>query len=627
MKKEITHFNYSLIRVCAILAIIAASLFLSETSIQAQIYEPEGINMPGAWNGWTNPPTNNLALASSTQVPNGRIAKVATGTLRYQTSFSVAATGADLIGGTYEWLFTSGPVANPWANKWSNVNVVMNTLQLYTKEAPTNNNITLVNNKWYTVIFEDLGYVSSRAIFMETDAQPVNILTVSVPGTVIEGIPAPVNVTVSQTPSPQELFYIRYTTDAWTTSAALPLTMTGTTGTVSIPGQPVGSLVQYYAFSSTVAAVNADYDLVSIKINNNSGSNYSYTVVAAPPTISWANLQWPENGEIEPLADFDVFGQAFINGITGQPTPAPGLQAWVGYSTTNSDPSTWTNWIPAPYNAPSGNNDEFKANLGALMTTEGIYYYATRFQLNTGAYVYGGFSVAGGGFWDGVTNVSGILSVSYFPSPLITWANLQWPENGIIPPSGDFDVYGQAYIEGITGQPTPAPGLTAWVGYSTNNTDPATWTDWITADYNAPAGNNDEFKANLGAALPNEGTYYYVTRFRYNSGDYVYGGFSVTGGGFWDGLLNVSGVLSVSVGLEEMNESVSVYPNPTTGLIFIQFPLKTSVSVSDMNGRTLLKQEIEAGQHAIDLSGFKAGIYHLQILTGEKILHRSIVKR
>jgi len=24
----------------------------------AQIYEPEGLNMPGAWNGWTNLPTN-----------------------------------------------------------------------------------------------------------------------------------------------------------------------------------------------------------------------------------------------------------------------------------------------------------------------------------------------------------------------------------------------------------------------------------------------------------------------------------------------------------------------------------------------------------------------------------------
>ncbi len=126
----------------------------------------------------------------------------------------------------------------------------------------------------------------------------------------------------------------------------LPVTMTGTSGTAAIPGQPAATVVSYYAFSTTLAAVTADYDLVTIKLNNNSSTNYTYTVSVAPPSITFANLQWRGVGFIVPGLEFNVFGQAYIAGLTGLPTPAAGLQAWVGYSTTNTDPSTWSDWVP-----------------------------------------------------------------------------------------------------------------------------------------------------------------------------------------------------------------------------------------------------------------------------------------
>ncbi|HMM12941.1 MAG TPA: hypothetical protein PKE03_12670, partial [Bacteroidales bacterium] len=118
--------------------------------LSAQIWEPEGLNLPGQWNNWQNPPVNNLALASSTQVQGGRVVKINQGTVRWQTIFSVAATGADLVGGTHNWLFTSGPVTNPWGNKWAGVNVQMNTLQDYTFNTGADNSVTLTNGKWYT---------------------------------------------------------------------------------------------------------------------------------------------------------------------------------------------------------------------------------------------------------------------------------------------------------------------------------------------------------------------------------------------------------------------------------------------------------------------------------------------
>ena len=136
-----------------LLVILLTNFLLSGLPGMAQIYEPEGINMPGSWNTWTNPPTNNLALASYTQVTGGRVTKIATGTPRWQTIFSVAATGGDLTGGTYDWLYTSGSSSNYYQNKWAGVTIVMNTLQMYTKEGASNNNITLVNGKWYTMNF------------------------------------------------------------------------------------------------------------------------------------------------------------------------------------------------------------------------------------------------------------------------------------------------------------------------------------------------------------------------------------------------------------------------------------------------------------------------------------------
>ncbi|MFZ4523655.1 MAG: IPTL-CTERM sorting domain-containing protein [Bacteroidales bacterium] len=282
--------NYRIVLFC-LLAFASVQLF-NAPQAAAQIWEPEGLNMPGGWNGWTNPPANNLALASYTQLPGGRVTKISTGIPRWQTVFSVAASGSDIVGGTYEWLFTSGPSGSPWNNKWSNTNATINTLQTYTKEGPANNTITVTNGKWYTMNYEDAGYTNTRAIFMETSAEPVSIATVSVPATVNQGVPATITITTSLAPSAGELFYLRYTTDAWATSVALPVTMTLTSGTATIPGMSTGTTVSYYAFSSTVPAITDNFDLYSIKLNANGGANYAYTVSAPPaaiPTLSeWA---------------------------------------------------------------------------------------------------------------------------------------------------------------------------------------------------------------------------------------------------------------------------------------------------------------------------------------------------
>lgn len=131
-------------------------------------------------------------------------------------------------------------------------------------------------------------------------------------------------------------------------------------------------------------------------------------------TVDWANLQWPPNGTITKGDPFNVYGQIYEAGVTEPAGQGAGVNAWVGYSTTNTDPATWTNWIPATYNTagPASNNDEYFADLGAVIPAPGTYYYATRFNVSGGAFYYGGYNAAGGGAWDGTNNVNGVLTVN-----------------------------------------------------------------------------------------------------------------------------------------------------------------------------------------------------------------------
>jgi hypothetical protein len=108
---------------------------------------------------------------------------------------------------------------------------------------------------------------------------------------------------------------------------------------------------------------------------------------------------------------------------------------------------------------------------------------------------------------------------------LITWANTQSPTSGAICSNGTFDVYGQVYIPGITEGASQGANVTAQLGYSTTNTDPSTWTNWVNATHNpAVTGNNDEYMGTLSGLAGN--TYYYAFRYSYNGCAYVYGGYS-----------------------------------------------------------------------------------------------------
>jgi hypothetical protein len=254
-----------------------------------QIDQSEGVNMPGAYNGWNNVPTN-LAFANGNQASGGRITKIATGLPRWQTIFSVASSGGDITGGNYEFKFSSGPgPTGYWNNAWGGSSVALNTLT-GTFLGGGNHSATFTNDRWYTVNFMDYGYNNSELIIMETTAQPVTFSTVNqlpASGDVDENEDVVVTVNASAAPSAGELVYLRYSTNGFASSTLVPVVFTGAVGEATIPGQSAAAVVNYYIFSTTVSSpASANVDKVTIHFKNAGAGNYNYTVNTPLPPVN-----------------------------------------------------------------------------------------------------------------------------------------------------------------------------------------------------------------------------------------------------------------------------------------------------------------------------------------------------
>ena len=144
----------------------------------------------------------------------------------------------------------------------------------------------------------------------------------------------------------------------------------------------------------------------------------SGTITVDSCTIDWGNTQWPPSGTINNCGNYSVYAQVYKAGYTEAPGAAVGMQAWIGISTTNSNPSTWpeSNWKLASFNTQAGNNDEFTYNFSNLDT--GNYFIASRYKLPCSNFYYGGYNSIGGGAWNGTANTSVTLRVNAIPAPV-----------------------------------------------------------------------------------------------------------------------------------------------------------------------------------------------------------------
>lgn len=262
------------------IVLLVSAGITSSLTVHAQLFEPNGLRIPGEWNGYTN--SNPLTGPfNMTRIAPGNI---------YTTTFQYTDAPT-----SRQFKFASGNSGNPWGDQWRNTNFTPNTLQQVGVSflgTPDNNNSLsgMDQNKYYTVNFNGNTAYSqqfSDAIFMETTNAPVNITNVTqLPASVTPSTSVAVTVTASSAPSPEEIVYVRYSTNNFTTSTSVAVTMDqagNTQGTINIPGQTNGTIVAYYVFTSTVASVSSNHDMYTMRSNTNGGSNYVYTVAAAPP--------------------------------------------------------------------------------------------------------------------------------------------------------------------------------------------------------------------------------------------------------------------------------------------------------------------------------------------------------
>ncbi|MFW5725244.1 MAG: hypothetical protein ACOCX0_02265, partial [Bacteroidota bacterium] len=265
---------------------------------------------------------------------------------------------------------------------------------------------------------------------------------------------------------------------------------------------------------------------------------------------------------------------------------------------------------------------EYRAQIGADITQSGTWYYASRFRLNGGDFIYGGLT----GLWE--AGQSGVLTI-----PGITFANLQSPASGNAPVGfEEYLVVARLYIDGVTTEITESEYITSWIGYSTENTDPSLWTEdvWYQGEFNSGEagefGNDHDYRHNAADANLPIGTYYYASRFQYGDDPFVYGGYSASGGGAWDGSTNVSGTLAVtgfnvpnppSTVLKNQPFSISI-TNATASTGLLNESYSTTVEAQPVGGGDLIpvfnsNVNYSSGDASINVTLPQAGTFNLII--------------
>lgn len=79
----------------------------------------------------------------------------------------------------------------------------------------------------------------------------------------------------------------------------------------------------------------------------------------------------------------------------------------------------------------------------------------------------------------------------------------------------------------------------------------------------------------------------------------------------------------------ELASKLSIFPNPTTGNVTIQFYdlSKTTLQVYDINGRVLLNRNLNSTLNMVDISGFTPGVYMFKVTSKEGSATSKVIKK
>lgn len=383
-----------------------------------------------------------------------------------------------------------------------------------------------------------------------------------------------------------------------------------------------------------------------------SQERFAVTVTVNPPVVDYANLQFPSELSVQQGSNGMVYAQVYEPGVTPGSGPGAGITAWIGISEEDTDPSTWTTWIPMTFNTQVGNNDEYVASIGEELEI-GTYYYASRFQLMDGPYRYGGYATSGGDFWNGTTSVSGILTVvcnTQAPLASDTQAfcnvatvadltaqgtDIQWymDEEGGMPLTADTELTNGMYYASqvnecesinrtavaVTVSSTPAPQGEASQVVGINNGETATIEDieitadgdvsWYMSEEDAMAGEN---AIEPGTAIEEGMTYYAMQT--------INGCPSLT-------TLAVT-IAQILAGDRFDVASFSYFPNPVKDVLTITYSSDiNSVAVFNMLGQQVMAKEPNTAETKLDMSVLSDGTYIVTVTSGTMVKTVKVVKK
>ncbi len=368
---------------------------------------------------------------------------------------------------------------------------------------------------------------------------------------------------------------------------------------------------------------------------------YSITSASQPTdTPDFVNLQWPPSITIQAGNSETVYGRVYEPGLTDTTSgQAPGILAWVGISPQgqNTSPDTWTTWIPATFNDEYGNDDEYQVQIGATLAP-GTYYYATRFTLNGGPYVYGGINATnpetGGNFWDGTGFISGVLTVEP-GEPATGDCNLisSTPDASLgvniwTRPLADgsalsgvgvdvsYHVYGPFTVD-VSGSYTFTSSQIDWDGFIFVYQNSFTPTDQLT---NYVAGNDDAGPGSVITTNLTTGIQYYFVTTGFDSGDF--GNFETT----------ITGVGTVTCddlsnpGFDK--SALKVYPNPTKDILNISYNQEISnVEIFNLVGQRVATIAPNANDGKLDISSLANGTYFVKVTSNNETRTVKVIKQ
>lgn len=181
-----------------------------------------------------------------------------------------------------------------WGNATDSYNPIVNTSEGQMRgsnsgDSPADFVKTFSAGKFYTFRLEgDETWWNRKFVIMETDAAPAQIITVNDDNLTAGAGDVTVSISLNSAASPQESVYIRYTTDEWVSSYIVETTGVAEEYSGTIPAQIPGTTVEYYVLTSAMplSFVSQYPDFSTLDGNNNSGDNYSYTVLTLDPFLS-----------------------------------------------------------------------------------------------------------------------------------------------------------------------------------------------------------------------------------------------------------------------------------------------------------------------------------------------------